>query len=779
MFARTRLATLVMLSACLAGCPLEHDAKKGSSSAEDAIRLAPAGSEAALAAYLEAGSTKLSSGELDTQQMVGAPTRFAGVEVMADGSGMAPAAGGSTGGTGTTGGTGAMAGNAPADDGLNNVQVTGVEEPDLVKSDGTYLYVAEQPDAWIYPVPVALPPEDEFIGRFRVDPILGDAAARGLLWTDKVTATDATDTFPIHRMTDDVVLVLNESVDKVALGASPAPVPRDGITVSVDGSVDPGSITVPRTDARIARYRLDAATPTATALPSLPLPGDASYMSHLQLLLSGGDSPFLVAMGQSGGYWAWDAWFAAMPYSVSQETQLWIYDVSDPENVPAALKVTLKGQMIDSRRIGDKVYLVTRYTPRPDIDPLVPKISTDMPEVPLYADTEEDMVPPADCLIPSEGSDGYPSLTFITAIDLADPAAAKSACFSGEVYTMYMTQTSLYLAAQKYNADFNWGIGTEPVPVAVREDGSVLVEDDAGDVVPTSEPEVPAIAPVDTVIHRFALGDGNPHYTGSGRVAGGFTGWMGSGSQPQWRFNERNGLLYVITSWWDYDDLHHHLYVLQPDDEGDLIVRAALPNAENPQPIGKPREDIYAVRYVGERAYVVTFQRTDPLYVISLADPLAPVVAGTLELPGFSAYLHPIGADWLLGIGQGGSGGVEANLFDVRDPANPSVHGHVALCAQCNAPLLTDYHAIAVLGVGGVTRVAVPLQDWSLADETNWAPVEQARLLEITQADGVLSDAGTANAGTGYTALGRVLLIADAIFQPLNGAVAVSGWPAS
>ena len=135
----------------------------------------------------------------------------------------------------------------------------------------------------------------------------------------------------------------------------------------------------------------------------------------------------LVAMGQSGNYWAWDAWFAAMPYAVSQETQLWVFDVSNPEDVPAALKVTLKGEMIDSRRIGDTVYLVTRYTPRPDIDPLVPKISTDMPDVALYADTEADLVPPADCLIPSEGSEGYPSLTFITAIDLANPAAAKSA----------------------------------------------------------------------------------------------------------------------------------------------------------------------------------------------------------------------------------------------------------------------------------------------------------------------------------------------------------------
>ena len=52
---------------------------------------------------------------------------------------------------------------------------------------------------------------------------------------------------------------------------------------------------------------------------------------------------------------------------------------------------------------------------------------------------------------------------------------------------------------------------------------------------------------------------------------------------------------------------------------------------------------MYAVRFVGPTAYVVTFKQVDPLYTIDLADPARPRVLGELEMPGYSAYLHPIG----------------------------------------------------------------------------------------------------------------------------------------
>jgi hypothetical protein len=87
-------------------------------------------------------------------------------------------------------------------------------------------------------------------------------------------------------------------------------------------------------------------------------------------------------------------------------------------------------------------------------------------------------------------------------------------------------------------------------------------------------------------------------------------------------------------------------------------------------------ERIYAVRFLGDRGYVVTFRQTDPLYTLDLSDPTAPRVRGELKILGYSAYLHPVGEDRLLGVGQdaterGQTTGAQLSLFDVSDAARP------------------------------------------------------------------------------------------------------------
>jgi uncharacterized secreted protein with C-terminal beta-propeller domain len=95
-------------------------------------------------------------------------------------------------------------------------------------------------------------------------------------------------------------------------------------------------------------------------------------------------------------------------------------------------------------------------------------------------------------------------------------------------------------------------------------------------------------------------------------------------------------------------------------------------------------ESIHAVRFIEERGYVVTFRQTDPLYVLDLRNAAAPKVVGELKIPGYSGYLHPVGEDLLLGVGQSGVGpgdspvpirgdqtGVQFSLFDISDPAFP------------------------------------------------------------------------------------------------------------
>ncbi len=88
-------------------------------------------------------------------------------------------------------------------------------------------------------------------------------------------------------------------------------------------------------------------------------------------------------------------------------------------------------------------------------------------------------------------------------------------------------------------------------------------------------------------------------------------------------------------------------------------------------------EQIQAVRFLGDKAYVVTFRQTDPLFVVDLADPTRPRLAGELEIPGFSSYLHPVDDGHLVGVGtdgdeQGNTFGTVVSLFDVTNPASPA-----------------------------------------------------------------------------------------------------------
>jgi uncharacterized secreted protein with C-terminal beta-propeller domain len=82
-------------------------------------------------------------------------------------------------------------------------------------------------------------------------------------------------------------------------------------------------------------------------------------------------------------------------------------------------------------------------------------------------------------------------------------------------------------------------------------------------------------------------------------------------------------------------------------------------------------EQIYAVRFIGDKGYVATFKQTDPFYVLDLADPVNPEKKGELKIPGYSSYLHPVARNRILGIGEE-NGKVKISLFDVSDPAGPA-----------------------------------------------------------------------------------------------------------
>jgi hypothetical protein len=140
--------------------------------------------------------------------------------------------------------------------------------------------------------------------------------------------------------------------------------------------------------------------------------------------------------------------------------------------------------------------------------------------------------------------------------------------------------------------------------------------------------------------------------------------------------------------------------VVDPDGALNEIVTFDLDGAldivgRSPR-FGHPGETLQGIRFDGDIAYAVTFLQTDPLYVIDLSQPASPVVLGQIEIPGFSAYLHPISDTQVIGFGPGGEGQILARLFDVSDPSSPQLLDTAAIGED--SPIVYDHHALRTDG---------------------------------------------------------------------------------
>lgn len=111
----------------------------------------------------------------------------------------------------------------------------------------------------------------------------------------------------------------------------------------------------------------------------------------------------------------------------------------------------------------------------------------------------------------------------------------------------------------------------------------------------------------------------------------------------------------------------------------------SLTDSANPVKLGelllKENEQLFATRFAGHRAYVVTFRRIDPLFLVDLSDPTHPTVRGKLEVPGFSTYLSPLNDSRLLAMGLEGGQPI-VSLFDVADMTQPKLISKIDLKSQ-------------------------------------------------------------------------------------------------
>ncbi len=237
-------------------------------------------------------------------------------------------------------------------------------------------------------------------------------------------------------------------------------------------------------------------------------------------------------------------------------------------------------------------------------------------------------------------------------------------------------------------------------------------------------------APVETEVHMFDIaGRATSTYVGSASVTGTVLN--------QYSMSEHEGHLRIATTtapaWQPWRT--------ESGPESESFVTVFATGDDGLSEVGRVGglgigERIYAVRYLGDIAAVVTFRQVDPLYLLDLSEPIAPAVRGELKITGYSAYLHPLGDDLLLGVGQeatdeGFTVGTQVSLFDITDLDRPE------RIAQWTAPgghSQVEFNALAFLHWPASDLAVLPLNQYPFDDSVSEPPFLGAVALDTAVA---------------------------------------------
>ncbi len=328
------------------------------------------------------------------------------------------------------------------------------------------------------------------------------------------------------------------------------------------------------------------------------------------------------------------------PIRYTQMTRAILYNIADKSHPVKLRELELEGSYLTSRKIDSSFYLLTNkyinYYYIQQQDDITPVWRDSIQGDELRTEKLEEIRYFPDCV--------SPNYLMIAAIDLNKPTApADIDTYLGSGQQVYASAQNLYVAVQKYEY---------PVQPQV------------------AEPMIYRPADTYTTIYKFQMRPGQVEYYGSGQVPGRILN--------QFSMDEYEGYFRLATTSgevWSNDQYtsSNNVYVL---DSG-LQVCGRLENIA-------PGERIYSTRFMGKRAYMVTFKQVDPFFVIDLSNPGQPAILGKLKIPGYSDYLHPYDENHIIGFGKdtietkgwGGQTqafyqGMKVALFDVTDVTNP------------------------------------------------------------------------------------------------------------
>ena len=329
-----------------------------------------------------------------------------------------------------------------------------------------------------------------------------------------------------------------------------------------------------------------------------------------------------------------------VPYYGDVRTFVNIYDVSDARNPVLLRNFTISGSYFNSRMIGDYVYLVTSKAAY--------VVNNDTVILPMiYSNEGTREIGPSEIRY-SNVSDNYFSFTTIAALNMQNTAEKPSyeTVMMGGTSNMYVSLKNIYITfPESYE-------GTSVYRIHI-ENSNINIE--ANGIVPGS------------VLNQFSMDEYGDYF----RIA--TTTWV----LEKWTFGTQQNNMYVL--------------------DMKLSIVGKLENLAS-------GENLHSARFMGDRGYLVTFKKTDPLFVIDLSQPTNPSVLGELKIPGYSDYLHPYDETHLIGVGkhtvEADEGdfawyqGVKISLFDVSDVANPKQIANYTIGDRgTDSPILTDHKA--------------------------------------------------------------------------------------
>lgn len=393
------------------------------------------------------------------------------------------------------------------------------------------------------------------------------------------------------------------------------------------------------------------------------------------------------------------------PPQLKQSVRSYIYDLQS--NGQPKLKRTLEqeGTYLSSRKIGDSLYIITNKLYRNyslyakskglHLDAITGQ-STDFNELAAsfqtsYTDTAVSDKPQSVSL---DDIHYFPdiidySLLLIGSIDLSQPEGQlQVSAYLGSSDRIFVSQRHLYVSQVVFKAK---GSAFEFI----------------------------------TKFHKFRLDYGSVLYMGEGSVPGLVT--------DPFSMNEHEGYFRVALTNGDLTSDHagesSQIYIL---DEKLRIVGKLDGIA--------PGEKMYSVRFMGKRAYMVTFRKVDPLFAIDLSNPQQPKILGQLKIPGYSDYLHPYDENHLIGFGKEtteikltGSNntmalttGMKVALFDVSDVSRPKEKFKEIIGATgTHSELLDDYKALLFSREKGLLSFPVTLYEIDDKGNTDLFPYGQ------------------------------------------------------